>query len=171
MQNETYQIHSQAAMDIAGVSRLRFNEAVNAKNYPCAPAGHRGKKRMFTPTDVVGLFLFGTLMREAGGLDLPASQAGRLTCWLMEFLKDYRAAYGKEYDEDQVMYVVGQVGAAFVSASSFAKGEYRAGGGYIGGKVLFSMAFDLRNVRAIVEEGIEDARRVVGVPDADDGEG
>ncbi|WP_295137407.1 hypothetical protein [uncultured Reyranella sp.] len=148
-------IRSQLAMEIAGIDRLRFNEAVNAGNYPCAPAGHRGKPRTFSELDVVGLCLFAKLMDSEHGLGMTTAVAGNFACRLMNYLQDHQAV-GTPYAEDQVVLVVGQVRSFFVPASRFDPAMNHKGQSFEAcGKILFSINIDLAHFREIIRERVD----------------
>src|SRR5688500_12546877 len=64
------------ACRIAGIDRDRFNEAVHAGNYPCAPGTARGATRVFSLDDLVSLYVYVRLLEE----EMPSKAAGRLAC-------------------------------------------------------------------------------------------
>lgn len=69
-----YFVRSGLAAKIAGLSIDRFNEAVAAGFYPCAPAARPGSPRLFAENDLVALCIYaqcisiGLAPREAGDL-------------------------------------------------------------------------------------------------------
>jgi len=67
------------AVEIAQVDRDRFNEAVAAGHYPCAPHTLRGTTRLFEVDDVVALWVYGRMIDD----DVPPRRAGRIVCELL----------------------------------------------------------------------------------------
>lgn len=67
------------AVEIAKVDRDRFNEAVAAGHYPCAPRTLRGTTRLFEVEDVVALWVYGRLIDEG----VPPRNAGSIVCDLL----------------------------------------------------------------------------------------
>ncbi|TXM72894.1 hypothetical protein FV226_11135 [Methylobacterium sp. WL12] len=65
-----------AACRVARIDRDRLNEHVAAGRYPCAPSTVPGRARLFDPDDMVGLWLFRTLMDDG----LTAEAAGFMAC-------------------------------------------------------------------------------------------
>lgn len=76
-------VSSPIAMQIAGVNPARFNEAVSEGFYGCAPKVVPGAKRMFDADDLVGLFVFGQLLRDR----VPPRLAGAWACQVTEVIR------------------------------------------------------------------------------------
>lgn len=53
-----------AACRIAQIDRNRFNEAVSAGNYRCAPSTVPGSSRLFDENDLIALFVYAQLLRQ-----------------------------------------------------------------------------------------------------------
>lgn len=73
------------ACDIAGASADRFNEAVHAGFYPCAPKTKPGRARSFDRDDVVALRIYQGDM-NAG---MSAKAAGEKACMLRQFMHEH----------------------------------------------------------------------------------
>ncbi len=70
------------ACEIARLDRQRFNEAVAAGNYRCAPPTTRGAARIFDVDDIIAMFLYGRLVEW----EIPPRRAGSIACQLRERL-------------------------------------------------------------------------------------
>ena len=67
---------TKAACRVARIDRDRFNEHVAGGRFPCAPITIPGRARLFTPEDLVPLWLFQELTED--GYD--STTAGRIAC-------------------------------------------------------------------------------------------
>lgn len=76
------------ACKIAQVNPARFNEAIHAGFYPCAPETRPGKARSFGVNDIIALRLYQRFMD--GGLS--ANIAGHKACSILKFLQQNPAA-------------------------------------------------------------------------------
>jgi hypothetical protein len=76
----TYRVRVALACRIARIDRDRFNEAVHAGNYPCAPAVLKGSTRIFDPEDLLSLYIYARLLEEA----VAPKNAGELACLIGE---------------------------------------------------------------------------------------
>lgn len=65
-----------AACRIAKIDRNRFNEAVAAGNYPCAPTTVPGASRLFAEDDILALYAYGRLL----AFGFTPSHAGEYAC-------------------------------------------------------------------------------------------
>lgn len=99
------------ACQIAHTHPDRFNEAVHAGFYPCAPQTRPGKARSFDVNDIIALRCYQRFMD--GGMS--ANMAGQKACSIREFLTQYP-------DADQV-YIVK---TAFDDGDA-EKGKYQPG--------------------------------------------
>lgn len=71
------------ACEIANINSDRFNEAVHANFYPCAPKTTAGKARTFDVNDIVSLRIYQRAM-DAG---MSAAAAGYKACKVREFMQ------------------------------------------------------------------------------------
>lgn len=71
------------ACEIANINPDRFNEAVHASFYPCAPKTTPGKARSFDVDDVVALRLYEQFM----GTGMSAASAGAKACLIREYMQ------------------------------------------------------------------------------------
>lgn len=69
-------VRTGTAVKIAGIDRDRFNEAVSAGRYPCAPKTQAGSARVFDTDDMVALVIYGHALKM--GFDL--TTAGETAC-------------------------------------------------------------------------------------------
>lgn len=72
------------ACEIANINADRFNEAVHASFYPCAPKTTPGKARTFDVNDIVALRLYQRAM-DAG---MSAAAAGEKACKIRAFIQE-----------------------------------------------------------------------------------
>jgi hypothetical protein len=84
------------AADIARIDRQRFNEAVAAEFYPCAPPTVAGRARSFGVNDLIALYIYGRLNDEG----VIPRHAGQVACRLLNFMNEVGA------DLDHALYVV-----------------------------------------------------------------
>ncbi|MEQ8292691.1 MAG: hypothetical protein RIA08_10835 [Roseovarius sp.] len=75
---------TKAACRIADVNPLRLNEAIYAGNYPCAPETKSGSARVFEEVDLMGLSLWGKLMKDP---DIHRATVGDIVCSFLSYLK------------------------------------------------------------------------------------
>lgn len=73
------------AMSITGVNRLKFNEAVAAGHYQCAPETTERTTRDFDFPDLIGLAVFGRLLN----LGLSKRLAGQFACKTVGYVHQY----------------------------------------------------------------------------------
>lgn len=71
------------ACQIAGINPDRFNEAVHANFYPCAPETTQGKARSFNADDVVALRIY----QRAIDAGMSAAAAGNKACQVRKFMR------------------------------------------------------------------------------------
>ncbi len=83
-----YTATTKLACDIARTRADRFNEAVHADFYPCAPNTTPGKARRFDVNDIIALRLYQRFMD--GGMS--AKAAGAKACSIRDFLRAYPEA-------------------------------------------------------------------------------
>lgn len=76
------------ACRIAGTNPDRFNEAVHAGFYPCAPKTRPGLARTFSVDDVVALRLY----QRAINAGMSAAAAGEKACLIREFMVTHPTA-------------------------------------------------------------------------------
>ncbi len=83
-----YKAATALACEIAGVNADRFNEAVHAGHYPCAPRTTPGKARSFDVNDIITLRLYQRFL-DAG---MGAKAAGAKACDIRRFLVEHPQA-------------------------------------------------------------------------------
>lgn len=69
-------IRGTLACEIAGIDKQRFNEAVSAGNFSCAPKVRKGGTRTFTEEDIIALFVYARLTEQ----EWPPRVAGSIAC-------------------------------------------------------------------------------------------
>lgn len=141
------------ACRIANINRNRFNEAVAAGNYPCAPAVARGSTRVFDEVDLIVLYFYARLSDQCD--DFSPSLAGKLACYLAEVLKE-------NPDEDEVVIVRSIAGGYEAFAASKMEGAARNNWA---GSALFRFTADVANVRKLVKKEIEEELKIIGEED------
>jgi hypothetical protein len=159
-----YRVEVLPACRIAGLDRNRFNEAVHAGNYPCAPATAKGSRRLFNETDLIALYVYARLLEE-GSAPRPA---GVIACSVGALARDFPDEtlihVGRAEDGEQVTLPGKNVGE-LKSGLSFERTEGRA-------RLVSVRTFDIGNVRAIVREKVEQEKNLLpsylGVFDGDD---
>jgi hypothetical protein len=166
---------TQVACRIAGINRDRFNEAVAAGHYPCAPEVDRGATRVFDEDQLVSLFYYGRLL-EWG---LSPAVAGPIVC-------KFYGALAQHPDEKEVILTFQQNGlrravpgsaAARASEDTAEGADLRAALFYTpvaegaGAFFVFQrLIVDVKNLRAIVRREIAEEISVLGPDDEGDAE-
>lgn len=128
------------ACRVAGIDKQRFNEAVAAKRYPCAPEVKKGGTRTFNQDDMVALFVYARLIEQ----DMPASVAGEIACDLRSRLNDFPEATEVKVPRhrQQVKGPQGQeTGMPLVDGEEYS--------------VLIEMVFDVAGIRGEVERRLK----------------
>jgi hypothetical protein len=148
---------TQSACRIAGIDRDRFNEAVAAGNYPCAPKVARGATRVFDEIDLVALFNYGRLIEQ----DIQPMKAGRLACHIVQCLRESST---NGIDEEKVVVVATTSGGYFAFAGSHIHNGLRAIQG-MPGLVFLRFDFDVANVLALIRRESQDELSVFGEED------
>lgn len=80
-----FRARAKLACRIALIDPDRFNEAVAAGNFPCAPPTRAGAARIFDVEDIVVLRVYALLMEEG----VTPSKAGPLACGLRDLLREH----------------------------------------------------------------------------------
>ncbi len=128
------------ACKAAGIDKQRFNEAVAAGRYPCAPAVKKGGTRTFNQDDMVALFVYARLIEQ----DMPASVAGEIACDLRTKLKDFPNAKEVKIPRHRE-HVIGPQGQE--TGTPLVEGEeYSA---------LIEMVFDVAGIRGEVKRRLK----------------
>lgn len=97
-----YKAATALACEIAMTHPDRFNEAVAAGHYPCAPRTTPGRRRQFDVDDLIALRLYQRFL-DAG---MGAAKAGHKACKVREFLSEYPGA-------EQLYIVSPSIGSAY----------------------------------------------------------
>ena len=84
------------ACKVVGLDRDRFNEAVAAGYFECAPRTVAGRARIFYPEDMIALYLYRELMEDGYARE----KAGRIACAVSNCAKENRNAKAISYVED-----------------------------------------------------------------------
>ncbi len=85
MTNYPVKLTTALACRVARLDRDRFNEAVAAGLFTCAPATVAGRARLFGPTDMIALYLYRELLEDG----YTRERAGRMACSVGEAAKQY----------------------------------------------------------------------------------
>jgi hypothetical protein len=135
---------------IAETNHNRFNDAVAAGNYPCAPQTEPGSARVFWEPDLIALYIYARLVArdkqaEREGSGYPPRIAGSLACKVREVLQQQPNAQHVVV----VREVAGQTSAFVAQAGELVSVKGR------GQNVLVRMAFDIDNIRRLVRHSID----------------
>jgi hypothetical protein len=144
------------ACKIAGLNRDRFNEAVHANNYPCAPVTAKGATRVFDEADLIALYLYARLLEE----DVAPRRAGALACLIGE--------KAKMHPSESLIHV----GRAENGAESALPGSEvnmsarQMAAGIMDMSLVISVrTFNVGNVRDIIRKKIEEEKNILGRED------
>lgn len=102
-----FPIRTELACRIAGVDRLKFNEAVSRGTYPAAPPTAKGSTRKFDESELIALYVFG----RALNISISASQAGQLASACLAFLRQGQIKYRFQllrYSDGSTMFISDQ---------------------------------------------------------------
>jgi hypothetical protein len=151
-----FKARSPLAMRIANVDRQKFNEAVSAGHYGCAPETNRGSSRIFSEDDLVGLYVFGRLL----DIGMGTRAAGSFACKFKEKTESHP-------EEASIVFVKGMSGAAhFFLGSEYNPKAAEEGKTYLGSSpVSFSINFHLGNIRSFIRRELEDEGKILGRDD------
>ncbi|TWB19213.1 hypothetical protein [Nitrospirillum bahiense] len=160
-------IRAALACRIAGLDRVKFNDAVSNGSYPCAPHTMKGSARLFHEEDLLPLYFFARLT----DLGLPASVAGPMSC---QIATESRLENAKH--NDRITFVKGVYGSFFTAPTArLLNGEVKIqydpdhtknGTHYPGvGPVLFTIDFYVNHVRKIIADAIDVERNTFGEED------
>jgi vacuolar-type H+-ATPase subunit I/STV1 len=166
-------IRAPLACRIAGIDRDRFNEAVARGDYPCAPDAIAGQTRTFSIHDVVGLFVYGILVKDGTA----AKQAGQIACEVSRLAKSaegfekeiavtvvktrldrhfFFTAAGK-LDDDRKAQIEKETRVAIISPNARAMTD---------SVVIRQENWQIGNIRKIIDDAIEDYRNTLGEEEA-----
>ena len=160
-------VRSSVAMQVVGLDRLRFNEAVAAGFFNWVPATQPRQVRMFGLDDLVFLFIYARLL----SIGFTVRRAGEITgmVWskmdepwpaLSGFTAEEAKAIAHKYPRETAFVVVfGEAlaestvqPAIVVRGSEFAGSETRMWRGI--GRATVSMVFDVAHIRDVVSEEV-----------------
>lgn len=96
MTNRILKLTTALACRVARLDRDRFNEAVAAGYFTCAPDTVAGRARLFTPDDMIALYLY----RELAEDGYSREYAGRVACSVAEAAKANPDASAISFVED-----------------------------------------------------------------------
>ncbi len=151
-----YKFRIKEACRIAGVDRDRFNEAVHAGNYKCAPDVVRGSSRVFDEVDLIVLFIYGQFLKDS----FSPSLAGRLACHICERLK--ADTEGRQDAPDQVLLARTSRGNYVVQSGH---GDIETPRWVTHAHVFWTLSFDIRNIRETIQREIREELSIIGSDD------
>jgi DNA-binding transcriptional MerR regulator len=140
------------ACRIAKVDHARFNEAVAAGNYPCAPDVTRGATRLFDEDDLVALFIYGRLLDRG----FSPRQSGNYSCKIRDQLR-------KTPNEEAIVIIHTFPGSVEVQAVNPA--EKLSTRNAAGQQIFSRLEFHIANVREFVRDEMQEEIRIVGEED------
>jgi len=136
------------ACEIAGIDPNRFNEAVFAGNYRCAPETAPGKARIFDMKDLLALCVYGQKLEQ----EVPARRAGGIACGVREVLTE-------NPDCRAVLHIRADLGSdRFFAVEQFDRAAEKLDGLTI----LEIHEYRLDPLRARIKAHLEDAAGIVG---------
>ncbi|WP_415391585.1 hypothetical protein [Paracoccus sp. SJTW-4] len=147
----TYKATTALACEIAFVNPDRFNEAVHAGFYPCAPKTTPGKARVFDVNDIIALRLYERFL-DAG---MKAESAGHKACAIRQFLETHPEA-------DQVYIVKPSMGSLIYVEEFDPKEQHVPWDGPHARDVLSVEVWNFHYLRGRIVHEIEQAAKVVG---------
>ena len=145
-----------AACRVARIDRDRFNEAVSAGFFSCAPKTVPGRARLFDPDDMIALWLFRELMEDG----LTKERAGYVACQVADaarahpeaqaisFVNDYFSQWGDAFHADQVP-----------NHADWANLEFS------GSDVRKVTTFNIAKLRELIAHQTEEERSIIGPDD------
>jgi hypothetical protein len=140
------QYRAALACRVVNLDRVKFNDAVANKLYPCAPSTVGGSARLFTEEDLLPLYYFARLT-EWG---MPAGRAGRIACDLY----DKTRARGVNKD-DRLSLLVGTMDEHIMPSKNYDPDHEKKHTRYFGlGRIIFRVEFDVKEACEIIAEGL-----------------
>lgn len=136
------------ACKIAGVDPDRFNEAVHAGNYPCAPVTTPGAARVFDIEDMVALRVYSRLLDQ----EIPPRRAGHMACGVLGVLREHPGA------SRVIEVITAMSGRQYMRAEDFDREATRMSGL----SIMEVREFRLDGIRANIMHELEDAAGIVG---------
>lgn len=143
-----FRARTKTACEIAGVDPNRFNEAVHAGHYPCAPETRAGSARVFDVEDLVCL----TVYRRQLDRDVPPRRAGDVACGLRRVLRENPGA-------NRVLQIMPEMGSPFYVLAEHFNPDATHQGGY---SIAEVREFRLETIRAGVIAALEDEAGIIG---------
>lgn len=140
---------TQAACQIARIDRDRFNEAVAADNYRCAPPTERGSSRLFAENDLIALYIYGRLLSIQP--NLPPKIAGDFACRVLRVLEQNPNAKTISY-----LFGLAETNATVADASVFPLDATP------GNPAVGRLEFDIVTIRDFIHREMKAEASVVG---------
>jgi hypothetical protein len=136
------QYRAALACRVVNLDRVKFNDAVANKLYPCAPSTVGGSARLFTEEDLLPLYYFARLTEL---LSISAGRAGRIACDLYDITR----ARGVDKD-DRFSLLVGTKDEHIMPSK-----DYDPDHEYFGlGRIILRIEFNVKQVCEIIAEGL-----------------
>lgn len=136
------------ACKIAGVDPDRFNEAVHAGNYPCAPETTPGAARVFNIEDMVALKVYSRLLNQ----EIPPRRAGHMACGVLGVLKQHPGT-------DRVLEIILALGSHYYMRDE----DFDRDATHMSGLSIMEVReFRLDGIRAGVARDLEDEAGIIG---------
>lgn len=165
-------VRAAMACRIVNLDRVKFNDAVASKTYPCAPGTDRGSARIFTEAQLLPLFFFARLT-EFG---LPAGKAGAMACEMANV-----ASSDSSQPATRIIYVHGAFTSGFFVPNKSVRApdgaivdnydpehetpneKYPTGFHYPGnGRTIFTIDFYIKHVREMIAERLAYEASILG---------
>lgn len=146
-----YKAATALACEIARTNSDRFNEAVAAGHYPCAPHTTPGRRRQFDVDDVIALHLYQRFLDEGLG----AAKAGHKACRVREFLTANPGA-------DQLYIVSPSIGSPYFLPDFDAKQQHTPFEGPHSPDVIKVEVWNFHYLRGRIVHEINEEAKTVG---------
>lgn len=146
---------TKAACRVAGLHRDRFNEYVAVGAFGCAPPTVPGRARLFTPDDMLALVLFKQLMDD----HVSPERAGATACYVAKEAREHPA-------EPAIAFLETFVGTKRALPASQVPPPSEWPSILDGGSPIRKVSiFNIDDLRARVDQGIEEERSIIGPDD------
>lgn len=163
-------VRAALACKIVNLDRVKFNEAVANKHYPCAPSTLAGSARIFDEAALLPLFFFARLT----DFGISAGRAGHLACEMAAVSRQEHAT-----PASRIILVQGTMGSHLYPSMTKGVGiakdqtevgydpEHEAHGTHFPGlgRVLFSIDFYIKHVREIISDKLDYEFSIIGADD------
>lgn len=144
-------VKTKLACEIAGIDPARFNDAIHANLFPCAPETRPGSSRVFEVEDIIVIRIYRQLIDPASPQRFAAERAGSLACAIRERIGDPAV--------EIVSHVVGTAGIGKVVPRAVGVNDRVFGDA----SAVFSVTqYNIAGLRAEIMERLDYERQILG---------